>query len=277
MSLGTSMNIRILLVALIFIFLGGTVKLMGFILFSSKAVLVDGITCVAAFLSGLIVIITTRAALKPPDVDHHYGHWRIAYGGPLGILIIYSASLGVALASIGFPEPYSVDVRATYSAILGTLLYSIAILIARLDPIGGSTLAVFGWSEVLEGLVSAIAAYAGASYSYIIDYSGGILILGYLLVAILRESRDLIFKISDVAVEGIEERIREELESRKLKIISLRVRMLVPGRYAGDATVVAPCNLSLEAANIIVDEITDFLKRNNIDLTVHIDKDPKCS
>jgi hypothetical protein len=30
--------------------------------------------------------------------------------------------------------------------------------------------------------------------------------------------------------------------------------------------------MPLEVANILVDEITDMLARNNIDLTVHIDK-----
>ena len=265
-------RLRILGIALTLILMGGFVKTAGYIMFSSKAVLVDAITCIATALGGFVVLIATRASLKPPDLDHPYGHERVAYGGPLGVLVIYALSAGFSAAMLGAPEPYNVDWRASITALIGTSLYVLAIVVARLDPIGGSILAVFTFSEVIEGLVSAGASYAGATLSYVIDYLGGLVILAYLLLSLVRETRKVVDELSDIVEKGLMENVRRVLEERRFKVKSLRVRRVIPGKYHGDAVVEAPCDMPLEVANILVDEITDMLARNNIDLTVHIDK-----
>lgn len=265
------LRFKVLSIALALILGGGVVKTSGYIAFGSKAVLVDALTSVAAALGGFIVLVTMRISLSPPDIDHPYGHERIAYGGALGVLIAYSIAAGAAIVSIGPPEPYTIDSRASITAIIGTALYVAAIILARIDPVGGSVLAVFTWSEVFEGLVSAAAAYAGASLSYIIDYVGGLAILAYLLASLYRESKGLTLKISDITEKDVTIKVRKLLESRKFKVKSLRVRTIIPGRYAGDAIIIAPRGTSLEAANILVDEITEALLKENIDLVVHID------
>ncbi len=265
------MRFKVLSIALALILGGGIVKTSGYLAFGSKAVLVDALTCIAAALGGFIVLVTTKISLSPPDTDHPYGHERIAYGGALGVLIVYSIVAGAAIISIGPPEPYTVDSRASVTALIGTALYAAAIILARMDPIGGSVLAVFTWSEIIEGLVSAAAAYAGASLSYIVDYAGGLAILAYLLASLYRESKELTFKISDVTEKDITTKVRKLLESRKFKVKSLRIRTIIPGKYSGDAVIIAPRGTSLEAANILVDEITEALLKENIDLVVHID------
>lgn len=265
-------RLQVLSIALALILVGGLVKTSGYIIFSSKAVLIDAITCIAAALGGFTVLIATRESLKPPDLDHPYGHERMAYGGSLSVLIIYALATGFSVAMLGTPEPYNVDWRASITALIGTALYALAIAVARLDPVGGSVLAVFTLSEVLEGLVSAGASYAGATLSYIIDYIGGLAILAYLLISLTREARRVVEELSDVAERGLIENIRRVLEERGFKVKSLRVRQVIPGKYHGDAIVEAPHDMPLEVANILVDEITDMLAKNNIDLTVHIDK-----
>jgi len=265
-------RLLILGTALILILIGGLVKVTGYILFSSKAVLVDAITCIAAALGGFIVLLATRASLKPPDLDHPFGHDRIAYGGPLGVLIIYALAAGFSVAMLGAPEPYNVDWRASITALTGTTLYAIAIVIAKLDPIGGSVLAVFTASEILEGLISTGASYAGAKLYYFIDYAGGLLILTYLIVSLMKETRRVVEELSDITERGLTESIRRVFEERRFKVRSLRIRRVIPGKYHGDAVIEAPYDMPLEVANILVDEITDMLAKTNIDLTVHIDK-----
>lgn len=260
------------LIALVLILMGGSVKSLGYIMFSSKAVLVDAITCVTAALGGFIVLLATRASLKPPDVDHPYGHERIAYGGSLGVIVIYALAAGFSAAMIGAPEPYSVDWRASLTALTGTALYAIAIGLLRLDPVAGSTLAIFTFSEVLEGLLSAGAAYLGSRVSYIVDYIGSLVILAYLLTSIALETRSVVIQLSDIVEKSVMEEVKKVLEERRFKVRSIRMRVIIPGRYHGDAVVEAPCEMPLEVANILVDEITDMLRKSNIDLTIHIDK-----
>ncbi len=265
---------RLLLIgtSLILILIGGLVKALGYILFTSKAVLVDAITCIAAALGGFIVLVATMVSLKPPDMDHPYGHGRIAYGGSLGVLIVYALAAGFSIAMLGAPEPYNVDWRASITALVGAVFYILAILIARLDPIGGSMLAVFTLSEVLESLISAGASYAGATLSYIIDYLGGLVILAYLLVSLAREAKRVVEELSDITEKSLVDSVRRVFEERRFRVKVLRIRMVTPGRYHGDAVVEAPHDMPLEVANILVDEITDMLAERNIDLVVHIDR-----
>lgn len=265
-------RLLVLSTALTLILVGGSVKIAGYLLFTSKAVLLDAITCVAAALGGFIVLLATRASLEPPDLDHPYGHERIAYGGSIGVLVVYALAAGLSIPLLGAPEPYNVDWRASITALIGTAFYALAILVARLDPVGGSALGVFTVSEVLEGLISIGASYAGATLSYIIDYTGGLVILAYLLVSIVREVRRTVRELSDVVEKSLVDDVRRVFEERRFKVKSLRVRMVVPGKYHGDAVVEAPCDMPLEVANILVDEITDSLARSRVDLTVHIDK-----
>ena len=269
-------RLLILSTALLLILSGGLVKTVGYLAFSSKAVLVDAITCIAAALGGFIALLATRASLEPPDADHPYGHERIAYGGSLGVIVVYSMAAGFSLAMLGAPEPYTVDWRASITALAGTALYLLAILVTRLDPVAGSTLAIFTFSEVLEGLVSAAAALAGSTVSYIIDYAGGAVILAYLAFSLVAETRSIVTQLSDVAERSVIESARKAFEERRFKVKSLRVRTVIPGKYHGDAVVEAPCDMPLEVANILVDEITDSLSRVNLDITVHIDKSVKC-
>lgn len=269
-------RLLVLSTALTLVLAGGFVKTTGYLAYGSKAVLVDAITCVAAAIGGFIVLLTTRASLEPPDADHPYGHERIAYGGPLGVIVVYAIAAGFSIAMMGAPEPYSVDWRASLIALAGTTLYALAIIVARLDPVGGSTLAIFTFSEILEGLVSATASYLGSTLSYIVDYAGGLIILGYLLISLSKETRRIVVELSDITEKSIVDDIRRAFEDRRFRVRSLRVRRVIPGKYHGDAIVEAPCDMPLDVANILVDEITDNLAKNNVDLVVHVDKAIKC-
>ena len=257
--------------ALVLSGLGAFVKLLG-AFEGSKAVFVDALTCFANLVAGVFVLASIYYAGRPPDYDHPYGHERLVYGGIVASIAAYSFVAGIAAYELSSLEPYTVSERAAVYALTGAMVYFLAVIVARRAFIAGAAYAGFTFSEVIEGVVTAATAYAGASLSYIIDYIGGVGLLAYIVYEVVEQSWHMVRMSSDMVHPETYRKVLEEFSKRGLEVSKLRLRMVVPGKYHGDAVVHIEPNMSYEVANVLIDEASEELRRRyNIDLAVHVD------
>lgn len=253
--------------------LGAFFKILGGVMYGSKAVLIDGATCIGNIIAGIALYNTLRISQTPPDEDHPFGHSRLVYHGVLTVEVTYAFIAGVSamLLYYSYHTPYEVEKGAPLYALIGTLFYIGAILVSRRQGYAGTVFSAFTFTEVIEGAVTITASYAAYQYGKIYDLIGGLIIIIYLIYELREETRRLGLLISDYIDPYITREVRRLLEDRGFRVERLRIRTIVPGRYHGDAVVVAEA-LPYEVADLLIDEVA-YIARNeyNVDLIVHID------
>ncbi len=265
---------RFMLVAiLLFSGLGGLVKILGGVLYGSRALLVDALTSIANFVSIIATIYYYHKSLLPPDLDHHYGHHRLGFGGAFTTIIAYSFVAGLSVWELLSIEPYRVSLLAPVYAFIGLVFYAIAIVLAKRAGEYFAPYAVFTVSELIESVTVIIASLLGSVYYYLIDYIGAFVIVGYLFYELYDIARDFIKVMSDIAPEpGLVKNIRREIESMGPKVISVRLRMLRKNYYQGDIIIHVDPSMSVREAHRIADEIERVLREKyNVEVVVHIE------
>lgn len=246
------------------------VKIMGAVLYGSRALYIDGLTSAANMVAAAAGVYYAYISRRPPDLDHHYGHVRLGYGAIMVAVAAYSFVAGVGVSELMVVEPYSVSYGSVYAAVAGTLLYVVAIYSARRASGFLRAYSVFTWSEVLEGVVVAVSAYMGITVSYIIDYGGAVVILSYIFYEIMREIRDLIVELSDTAPpHTVYVEIKELLRENGLIPLGLRLRVVSPGIIHGDALVKASReNISVAEFAELVSRVREKALMHGVDLVV---------
>lgn len=266
----TKQHIYIMTVALALSIIGAVFKLYGGIVYQSKAVVVDGITCIANIAAGTVIIAAMIKSRMPPDVDHPYGHQRIVYIGILVLLLSYAFSAGLSVGVLLQSQKYEVQAESSVYALLGAGIYAISVFVSSKASTSGESYALFTFSEVLEGIVSAGVAYAGAEYSYLIDYAGAVLITGYIFVELYNEAKKLNIVITDRVRPQVFDQVYRLLEERGFKVKRLRLRPLSNNSYVGDAIVEAP-GIPADVSDLLAEESIYYAKELGVDLTIHID------
>lgn len=252
----------------------GALKILGGVIYSSRAVTVDAATSIGNIVSVLLISRFHRLSMRPPDKDHHYGHARLAFGGDLYTLMIYSFIAGLLTIDLvqSLGERYEISYEASVFAALGTILYALLIVLSK--RIG--RVVEFYWRlsfiEIIEGVVATLAALAGALISYLIDLGGGFALYTYLLVELFASSKRLISDISDRSSEEIERVIISILSEKKsIKLKELRVREIYDETYFSDIIVEIPSNMSIKEAHEIIDEIEKKLREKRIYANIHME------
>jgi divalent metal cation (Fe/Co/Zn/Cd) transporter len=248
-------------------------KIYGGLEYGSLAVLVDGLTCLANLVAGLFVLQMLWFAEKPPDIDHPYGHRRFQYTGILATILIYSFVAGYAL-SLPLERAeveYTVRPESALYALLGGVFYGGTIVVARRAGIAGRSYAGFTASEMLESMLSVVAALGGAFVSSIIDVAGGIIIVSYVVVEILSWARQLHIVITDWASPQVVTEIKRIFEERGLKVESVRLRLKEHGRYIGEVIIVRPDNIPYDVTELLAEEAAMTANQlYNAELTVRV-------
>ncbi|MEB2835833.1 MAG: cation transporter [Desulfurococcales archaeon] len=251
---------------------GATVKVAGALLYGSKSLLADALTCIASLAA---LGASTRfylASLEPPDEDHPYGHERLALAGPLVTALIYSAVAGYMLGELLHPRPYEVSIRAPVAAAVGAGFYAVSLLAARRLGEGFRGYYSLGWSEVLESIVVIVSSYLGASVSYLADYAGALVILGFIAAEVASTVRGVVEAYADVAApRSVYLEARRILEGEGLRVRSLRIRVKAPGSYHGDATVACPPSASVSEVHEKLDSAREKLRSLSIDLAITVE------
>ncbi|NPA04925.1 MAG: cation transporter [Crenarchaeota archaeon] len=256
--------------ALLLSLLGAVFKLMAW-LEGSMAALVDAATCFASLAAGMVSVWAQLASRRPPDEEHPYGHERYLLYGSIVIAVLYSIVLGISVDRLAerLANPYyHVAPAAPLYVAIGMGFYVAAVAAARRAGFVGRTYAAFLSSEIIEGFVTIASSAVGAAWSSIADYLGGWLLVGYLAYEIFSELRSYEAMLTDMAEPMLAERLRRMLEQHGLRVKSLRIRLVMPGRYHGDAVVEAP--KPLEEAHDLIDEVAKEARdRMGVELVIH--------
>ncbi len=252
--------------------LGGIVKILGGILYGSKALFVDAMTCMANFVALVATIHYYRVSLIPPDEDHHFGHSRLGFGGALVSILAYSFVAGVVIVDLLSTREYTVSILAPVFAGLGFILYLGAILVAKRISYFFGPYAMFTYSELIESITVIAASLGGALYSFYIDFAGAIILTAYIFYEVYDVAKDMFHYLSDMAPPpGLLKEIKNVIESKGYNVERLRMRTILKGLYHGEAIIVVPRDMSAGDVARIIEEIVESVKKKyNVDLVISI-------
>ncbi len=262
-------GVKALPLILVFSALGGFFKILGGVLYGSKAVFVDALTSIANLIALLLAIKYWRSSLEPPDEDHHFGHHKLAFGGSILTLMAYSFVAGVVTLKLLDLREYSISLNAPLMAFLGVICYLVSIIISRRFSIVFTHYSTFTVSELIEGAVVVSTSLVGALYSYLIDYSGAVLLTLYIFYELRKVFTEVLGFISDVAPpRDLINVVKEEFVRNGLSLSELRLRRVDDRRYQGMAYVLLKPDENLTLASSKVDAIKDALRNYGVELVI---------
>jgi cation diffusion facilitator family transporter len=255
------------------------------LLASSLSILSDGLHACLDTVTGVILFFATKAAAKPPDEEHLYGHEKFE---PVGGLISGISLFGVALlveyeATSKLLQGTGVNQSlelAGFFAIGFTFLVDIArISIFRKSRLIQSATVKAGFYDSIADLSSTIVALAGFSLAAIAgfywgDALGSILLgvlLGYLSVRLAQKS---ITELSDTASKDLVARVKQEIQSQTgtLRTQNLRTRR-VGSKVFVETALQVPNSMSLEEAHGLASKVEARLAQafGEVEVTIHIE------
>ena len=254
------------------------------LLVNSLAVLSDGLHALLDALSTLMLLVATRAAVKPPDEEHMYGHEKFeAIGGLIGGLVL----VGVALL-IFFEAAVRLagNVHVTKGLELAGFFavgYTLCIDIFRLSVFRNagrseSTSVKAGFYDAISDLSSTIIALLGFGLATLGFYYGdsfASIFLGIMLVYLsIRLARTSIMELSDTASKEMVQKIRRSIVSHEgvIKSENLRVRKVSSKTFI-ETTLQVSSRMNIDEAHALASKIEARLKENfgNVEATIHIE------
>jgi len=253
--------------------LGGFFKIFGGVVYGSRALFVDALTSIANFIAAYATIYYYRVSKRPPDIDHHYGHYKLGFGGALVSLITYSFVAGLVIFKLYNVEPYKVSINATFFAVIGFIFYYLAIAIAKKGGEFFVPYSVFTVSELIESIIVILASLAGALYSYIIDYVGALILTSYIFIEIYDTGKALLKNISDIAPpKSFITIIEKTIERYGFKALDIKVRKVNDNLWHGDIFLKSiDGNATVKNIKNRVRELKrELLEKHKLDATVEV-------
>lgn len=254
------------------------------LLVGSLAILSDGAHALLDVLTMLVLLLTTKVSLKPPDEEHMYGHEKFE---PVGGLVG-----GIALFGIGLLIMYEAILRITQNLSINTGLefagfiaigYTLCIDCLRIGifrkAIGSkSSTMKAGFYHALADFSSTVIALLGFGLATIGFYSSDALasivlsiLLNYLSIRLVWSSG---MELTDTISRDVVKKIRKEMTSNRMKceVENLKVRRSGEKIFA-EATLKVPNYVSLEEAHDITTKIEANIKNilGNVDIIIHIE------
>ena len=252
---------------------------------NSLAIISDGLHALLDALTSIMLFFAVRAAMKPADEEHTYGHEKFeTIGGLIGgivliavaVLIFYEAAMRLISNSAlsGGGIEYAGFIAIAYALSVASLRVTVfkkndhkesqSMKVALYDAIAdlGSTLIA------LIGFVLALLGFTGAD-SFASIFLGSM--LTFLSIKLVRVS---VNELSDSASKDIVEKTKKVILSCQgvLKTENLKVRK-VSSKLFVEASVQVPNGMSLEDAHALASKIEVCLKEafGNVDATIHIE------
>ncbi|MCS7108743.1 MAG: cation transporter [Sulfolobales archaeon] len=256
---------------------GGLLKIYGSFVGGSKSIFVDALTSAANTLAIVLILRFFKVGAVPPDRDHPYGHYRLALGGSISMLMLYSFVAGIVILDLinSFNKPYTVNYESPLYAAVALIPYGIAIYVGRKGNSILSGYAGFTAVELIESLISITSSIGGIAVSYLVDYAGATILTAYLLRELTISIRDVVNLVSDIAPDDVVEKVFNDVTSHGLEVGRVRVRKVLENVYQGDVVVKLPPNTSVEDSHKVADIIEKELKSRGIDILVHVEPNSK--
>jgi cation diffusion facilitator family transporter len=261
-----------------------TVEVILGLIVNSLAILSDGLHASFDALTSVMLFVATKAALKPPDEEHTYGHEKFEPIGGLtggivlmgiGIIVIYEAvsklmqSQGVntGLGLVGF-------VAIAYTFCIDI----VRMFLFRKATSSESTTVKAGFYHALADLSSTGIAFLGFGLATVGFPQGDSLssivlgmLLSYLSIRLIRSS---IMELSDTASKELVQKTRKVVLDHDgvLDCRNLKVRK-VGSKIFAECAVQVSSLMSLEEAHALASDIEERLAKafGSVDATIHIE------
>jgi cation diffusion facilitator family transporter len=257
-------------------------------LVNSLAIMSDGLHALLDAVTSVMLFFAVRAAMKPADEEHTYGHEKFETIGGLigGIILIAVAFLIFYEAAMRLISPPQINTNVEY---VGFIAIGYALFIASLRVTVfkkfqhvQSTSMKAGFYDAVSDLSSTLLALTGFGLA-ILGFTGGDAFASIFLGAMLTY---LSFKLVKVSVMELSDTASKDLIEKTRKVIlscegvvkteNLKVRK-VSSKVFVDASVQVPSLMSLEEAHALASKIETCLKEAfvNVDATIHIEPSDK--
>jgi cation diffusion facilitator family transporter len=255
------------------------------LLVRSLAILSDGAHALLDAFTMIVLLLTTRASLKPPDEEHMYGHEKFE---PIGGLVGGIALIGISLlimyeAILRLMQNVSINLgleSAGFIAIGYTLCIDfLRIGILRKAIVSESSTMKAGFYHALADFSSTVIALLGFGLATLGSYPSGdalasavlSILLAYLSVRLVWSSG---MELTDTISKDVVKKIQKEIANSKIEceVENLKVRRSGEKIFA-EATLKVPNDVSLEEAHDITAKIEANIRSvlGNVDITIHIE------
>jgi|WetSurMetagenome_2_1015567.scaffolds.fasta_scaffold07398_2 cation diffusion facilitator family transporter len=255
---------------------------------NSLAILSDGLHALLDAITTVMLFIAVRAALKPPDEEHTYGHEKFETIGGLigGIILIAIAFLIFYEAAIRLLTQAHITQSTELVGFIGIgyalFIASLRVTVFRKSQHTESPSMKAGLYDAISDLSSTLLALLGFALSVLGFFYGDALasiflgiMLSYLSAKLVRAS---VMELSDTASKDLIQRTRKIIASNEgvLKIESLKVRK-VSSKIFVDVCLQVSSHMSLEEAHTLANQIEGKLKEvlGNVETTTHIEPSEK--
>ncbi len=258
------------------------------LLINSLAIMSDGLHALLDGVSSVMLFFAVRAALKPPDEEHTYGHEKFETIGGLigGIVLISVAFLIFYEAAMRLINPPQLNPAIEYAGFIaiGYALFiaSLRVTVFKKFQHVQSTSMKAGFYDAISDLSSTLIALLGFGLA-ILGFTGGDafasiflgVMLTYLSIKLVKFS---VMELSDTASKELLEKTRKIIISCDgvVKTENLKVRK-VSSKVFVEASVQVPIIMSLQDAHSLATKIESCLKDGfgNVDSTIHIEPSDK--
>jgi len=257
-------------------------------LVNSLAIMSDGLHALLDALSSVMLFFAVRAAMKPADEEHTYGHEKFETIGGLmgGIVLIAVALLIFYEAAMRLINPPQLNTGVEFAGFIaiGYALFiaSLRVTVFKKFQHVQSTSMKAGFYDAISDLSSTLIALLGFGLA-ILGFTGGDAFASIFLGAMLtylsfKLVKFSVMELSDTASKELVEKTRNIILScvGVVKTENLKVRK-VSSKVFVDASVQVPSLMSLEEAHSLASKIEACLKDafSNVDATIHIEPSDK--
>lgn len=249
----------------------------------SDALRADGLNNSTDVIASIAVLIGLKISRKPPDEDHHYGHYRAETIASLfaafimmfvGIQVIYDTLQKVLTADASQPDLLTAWTAAV-SAIIMFIVYRYNKKLSK--QIQSSSLHAAAQDNRSDALVSigAFVGIIGAQFGlFWLDPLAG-LIVG---VIICKTAWDIFKDSTHTLTDGFDEEQIQKIRTSVSKVTEVEAVVDVKGRIHGnqafiDITILVDPNLTVKHSHEITVRIENYLaKKHNIHYAhIHIE------
>lgn len=252
---------------------------------SSLAILSDAAHALFDAVTIIILFLTTRMALKPPDKEHTYGHAKMeSIGGVIGgiaLLVLAAVLLSEAWLRIAIHalpvHPGSIGFVAIFYT-LGVDIFRVT-LTSKVASLSETSMTVkASLFDALADFSSTIIALVGFGFASL-NYSSGdtfasIVLSGFLIYLSIRLLRSSFRELSDTVPGDLAERMKQEVlkVEKVIRCRELKVRR-IGEKYSVEITVTAPGSMSLKEAHDLTAKIEQNITKafGECSVTIHVE------
>ena len=255
---------------------------------NSLAILSDGLHALLDALSTIMLFFAVRAAIKPPDEEHTYGHEKFETIGGLigGLILIAVAFLIFYEAALRLIENTRIVQGLAWAGFIGIgyamFIAALRVTVFRKTRHIESPSMKVGLYDAISDLSSTILALIGfglATLGFFYGDAIASIFLGTMLCYLsFRLVRSAIMDLSDTASKDLVEKTRKIILSQDglVKAENLKVRK-VSSKIFIDASIQVSSHMPLQEAHSLASKIEAELKQafGNVDATIHIEPSEK--